>query len=387
MRNMQPKAVDDDRGVTMYYKKFRSLNLSALGLGALRLPMEKGNPNHIDREEGRKVIDQSLSSGINYIDTAYTYQNGDSERFLGEVLSDYPRDSYYLATKFYAAANPDIQAVFEEQIKRLQTDYFDFYLLHGMDENFISDYMDKDKDYLGYLLNQKKAGRIHYLGFSSHGAPDTLERFLKWYDGFDMALIQINYLDWILLEAEKQYEILTDHGIPIWVMEPLKGVRLSVLNREAEEILKSEAPDRSLSSWAFRFLMGLPHVQMVLSGMSTVEQVLDNAKTFTHPEPLSEPEREVLREASERFLEEMGVPCSACRYCCPACPAGLDIPLLIQGYNERRISGETWRLASLDNTAGPETCLQCGACRKHCPQKIDIPGTMRAFASLLGNGR
>lgn len=300
----------------MYYKKFHSLNLAALGLGALRLPMEKDNPNRIDREEGRKVIDQALSSGINYIDTAYTYQNGDSERFLGEVLSDYPRDSYYLATKFYAAANPDIQTVFEEQLKRLHTDYFDFYLLHGMDENFISDYMDKDKNYLGYLLEQKKAGRIHYLGFSSHAAPD-----------------------------------------------------------------------RSLSSWAFRFLMGLPHVQMVLSGMSTVEQVLDNVMTFNKLEPLSEQEREVLRKVSGRFLEEMGVPCSACRYCCPACPAGLDIPLLIQGYNERRISGETWRLASLDNTAGPETCLQCGACRKYCPQKIDIPGTMRAFASLLGRDR
>lgn len=256
-----------------------------------------------------------------------------------------------------------------------------------MDENFISDYMDKDKDYLGYLLEQKKAGRIHYLGFSSHAAPDTLERFLKWYDGFDMALIQINYLDWTLLEAEKQYEILTDHGIPIWVMEPLKGGSLSVLNGEAAEILKSAVPDRSLSSWAFRFLMGLAHVQMVLSGMSTVDQVLDNVKTFDHPKPLSEPEREALRKASDFFLKEMGVPCSACRYCCPVCPAGLDIPLLIQGYNERRISGETWRLASLDTTAGPEICFQCGACRKHCPQKIDIPGTMRAFASLLGKGR
>lgn len=371
----------------MYYKKFHSLNLSALGLGALRLPMEKENPNRIDREEGRRVIDRALANGINYIDTAYTYQNGDSERFLGEVLPDYPRDSYYLATKFYAAANPNIQAVFEEQLKRLHTDYFDFYLLHGMDENFISGYMDREKNYLGYLLEQKKAGRIRYLGFSSHAAPHTLERFLDWYDGFDMAMIQINYLDWALLEAERQYEILAEHGIPIWVMEPLKGGRLSVLNQEAEKILKSAAPDRSLSSWAFRFLMGLPHVQMVLSGMSTVEQVLDNAKTFDRPEPLSVTEREALRKASECFLEEMGVPCSACRYCCPACPAGLDIPLLIKGFNERRISGETWRIASLDNTAGPETCLQCCACKKYCPQKIDIPETMREFASLIGRGR
>ena len=363
----------------MYFKKFQTLNLSALGMGALRLPMEKEHPDCVDRKEARKVIEQALAGGIHYFDTAYTYLNGESERFLGEVLSDYPRDSYYLATKFYVAASTDIEAVFEEQLRRLRTDYVDFYLLHGMDENFISDYMDGEKNYLGYLLEQKKAGRIHNLGFSSHAAPDTLERFLNWYDGFDMALIQINYIDWKLLEAKNQYEILTNHNIPVWVMEPLKGGRLSVLNQEAADILKTAAPDRSLSSWGLRFLMGLPNVQMVLSGMSTVEQVLDNLNTFEKPEPLSKSEQVVLQKAAEAFLKEMGVPCSGCRYCCPVCPAGLDIPLLIKGYNECRISGETWRIASLTNTTGPEKCRQCGACRMYCPQKIDIPGVMKEF--------
>lgn len=371
----------------MYYKKFHSLNLSALGMGSLRLPMEKENPDRIDREAAGKVIEQALAGGINYIDTAYTYQNGDSERFLGETLSKYPRDSYYLATKYYAAADPDIKKVFEEQLERLQTDYFDFYLLHSMDENFISDYMDQKKNYLGYLLEQKKAGRIRYLGFSSHAAPDTLERFLNWYDGFDMALIQMNYLDWTLLDAKRQYEILKEHKIPVWVMEPLKGGRLSVLNQEAAGILKESEPERTLSSWAFRFLMGFDHVQMVLSGMSTVEQVLDNVKTFEKPEPLSETGQKALRKAAAAFLKEMGVPCSGCRYCCRVCPAGLNIPLLIQGFNECRISGQTWRIAGLDHTAGPETCLKCGACRTHCPQKIDIPGVMCEFATLLnGHG-
>lgn len=367
----------------MYYKKFKTEHISALGMGALRLPMEKENPDRIDRKEAQKVIDQALASGVNYIDMAYTYQNGDSERFLGEALSKYSRDSYYLATKFYAAANTDIKTVFEEQLKRLRTDYFNFYLLHSMDENFISAYMDREKDYLGYLLEQKKAGRIRYLGFSSHAAPDTLERFLDWYDGFDMALIQVNYLDWTLLDAKRQYEILASHDIPVWVMEPLKGGRLATLNQRAADILKTAAPERSLSSWGFRFLMGLDHVHTVLSGMSTVEQVLDNCTTFENLNPLSETEQDVLWKAAEEFLKDLGIPCSGCRYCCPVCPAGLDIPLLIKGYNEHRISGQTWRIASLDHAAGPEQCLKCGACRKYCPQKIDIPGTLQDFTARL----
>lgn len=366
----------------MYYRKFHGMDISALGIGALRLPMEPGSEERIDRKEAQKVMDAALAGGINYIDTAYTYQNGDSERFLGEALSGYPRESYYLSTKYYAAANPDIEEVFEEQLKRLRTDYIDFYLLHGMDENFISSYMDPEKDYLGYLLKQKEAGRIRYLGFSSHAAPDTLERFLDWYDGFDMALIQVNYLDWTVLEAEKQYEILTGRGIPVWVMEPLKGGRLSELNREAADCLNAAAPGRSLSSWGFRFLMGLENVYTVLSGMSSLEQVKDNLRTFGQQDSLSLKEQEILKKAAGLFLKDLGVPCSGCRYCCPVCPAGLDIPLLIKGYNESRIIGETWRIAGLTHSKGPKACLGCGACRKYCPQKIDIPDIMRKSVSL-----
>lgn len=365
----------------MIYKQFKNEKISALGLGSLRLPEKADQPNRIDRKEGQKVIDAAIAGGINLFDTAYTYHDGDSEIFLGEALGKYPRDSYYLATKFYVAAETDIQKVFELQMERCQTDYFDFYLLHGLDENYIDAYMDQEKDYLGYLLRQKEKGRIRYLGFSSHAAPKTLKRFLDWYSGYDMALVQLNYLDWSMLEAKQQYEILMDHKIPVWVMEPLKGGRLSSLNDKATRILKEAAPDRSISSWAFRFLMGLSGVQTVLSGMSDVKQVKENIELFEHPAPLNRKEQEALRSATAAFLDDLGVPCSGCRYCLSSCPEGIDIPLLLKGFNERNVSGETWRIAELAiNGKGPESCKNCGACLSHCPQKINIPEILRQFS-------
>ncbi len=364
----------------MYYKSFQDISISALGMGGLRFPCMPGNPNKIDRVKGQMLIDAAIAAGINYFDTAYTYQNGDSERFLGEALRKYDRSSYFLASKFYAAASSDIDSVFKEQLARLNTEYFDFYLLHSLDENYIDEYMDEKKDYLGYLIQQKKAGRIHYLGFSSHASPEVLERFLNWYDDFDMAIIQLNYIDWTVLDAKRQYELLTQRNIPVWVMEPLKGGRLVSLNAEAENILKEAAPERSIPSWGLRYLMGLPNVQVVLSGMSDLVQLAENAATFDHPDPLDYAEREALQKAKDVFLKDLGVPCSACRYCCATCPAGLDIPLLIKGYNEKRVSGEIWRVAEFSHTKGAENCIQCGVCRKHCPQKIDIPAIMYSLS-------
>jgi predicted aldo/keto reductase-like oxidoreductase len=326
------------------------------------------------------VVDTAISCGINCFDTAHSYQNEDSERFLGEALSKYPRDSYYLSTKFYVEYSDDIEATFEAQLKRCQTDYFDFYMLHCLDENTITAYMDKKHDYLGYLLRQKEKGRIRNIGFSSHAAPETLKRFLDWYDQFDMALIQLNYLDWIMLEARRQYEILVEHGIPVWVMEPMKGGSLSTLNKEAAAVLKAVAPKRSLSSWGFQFLQGLSEVQVVLSGMSTVSQVMENAAIFDACNPLNNQERAALSRAAAIFMETMGVPCTSCRYCCSACPADLDIPLLIKGYNEQKISGSTWKIANLSEAKSPTTCLSCGSCVKRCPQKIDIPQVMKRFS-------
>lgn len=364
----------------MYYNEVNGMKISALGLGGLHFPAEKDDPNHIIRSEGQKIIDAAFEKGINYFDTAYTYQNGDSERFMGEALSKYPRGSYYLATKFYVTASRDINAVFEEQLRRLKTDYFDFYLLHCLDEGTFDAYTDKTMDYIGYMLKQKEGGRIRNIGFSSHASPETLAKFLDYFDGFDMALIQLNYLDWKLLDAKRQYEILKAHNIPVWVMEPMKGGRLSVLDESCSAKLMAAAPERSISSWGFRFLMGLEGVNTVLSGMSDTVQLEDNAKTFYRRDPLNPEEQNILHEVAEEYMEKLGVPCSACRYCCDTCPAGLNIPLLIKLYNEENVSGSTWRVPVPEGTKGASHCINCGACRSHCPQKIDIPSIMQKLA-------
>lgn len=361
----------------MYYKNVCGRQISALGFGLLRLPALEGNPDSVDREQSQMLIDLAIQNGVNYFDTAYTYLNGESERAAGDILSAYPRESYNLASKFYVTRGLPIDEMFEEQLRRCKTEYFDFYLLHGVQEQYLSAYMSPEKDYIGYLKKQQKAGRIRHIGFSSHMGPEALEQFLDWYDGFDMALIQMNYVDWTMLQAKKQYEILTDHGIPVWVMEPMKGGRLSTLDKESASILKEAAPGQSVSSWGFRFLQDLPNVHTVLSGMSTLEQVQDNLKTFEYCNPLSQAEKAVLEKAKQVFLSHLGVPCSSCRYCCDTCPAGLDIPLLIREYNERNTSGETWRVGAFPDAKTADDCIKCGVCSSRCPQKIDIPAVMR----------
>ena len=361
----------------MFYKDFKGNKISTLGLGVMRLPSADGDPNKIDRVEGGKVIDRAIELGVNYFDTSHIYQKTDSERFLGEVLKKYPRDSYYLATKVYGSPNRDIRKTFAEQLERLQTDYVDFYLLHSLDDETFPLYTDPERGYIAFLQEMRAAGKIRYLGFSTHISPEKLEQFLQYFDGFDMALMQLNFVDWELLNAKRQYEILTAHNLPVWVMEPMKGGRLAVLNDAARKILKDAAPERSIPSWGFRYLIGLPNVQTVLSGMGSIEMIEDNAATFHEHKPLDEQEQEILRQAHDAYICDMGVPCSGCRYCCDNCPEELNIPLLISAYNEFSITGKTWRIVGLDKTKGPEYCIECGACMRHCPQKIRIPEVLK----------
>lgn len=368
----------------MQYKKFRDIELSRLGMGNMRLPVKKTDAGEvIDYDRAKEMIDYTMKNGINYYDTAYVYHEKTSEDFLGMALKEYPRESYYLATKFHIHANPDYRAVFEEQLTKLNTDYIDFYLIHCVQDNNYETYFESGC--IDYFLEQQKLGRIKYLGFSSHATPQVLKIFAE-HHHWDFAQIQLNYYDWEYGTAKEEYEILTEHGIPVMVMESIRGGRLSNLSEDANKLLLSREPDRSISSWALRFLMTLPNVYVMLSGMSTLSQVQDNIKTFSEDCALSESDTELLIEACHIFRKQMIVPCTACRYCVGECPVGIDIPKVLSLYGKAKLDGiwEVMReINKLEEGKRPADCLGCGACMGECPQSIGIPEIMSDFANML----
>lgn len=387
----------------MLYKPFHDLQLSQLGLGNMRLPTI-GERGPIDEKKAREIIEYAYERGVNYFDTAYRYHNGESELVSGKVLNQFPRDTWYLATKmpghmmdyrggqlkllgYLAGHNINSPAdIFEDQLKKCGVDYFDFYLLHNLCETAYNFYTDEDLGVVEYLLEQKKKGRIRHLGFSAHGRADTIEKFLNWKDCFEFVQIQLNYMDWTLQEAGRKYEVITRHGIPVIVMEPVRGGRLASPGGKANAILKKARPRASLVSWAFRFLQSLPNVQVVLSGMSTMEQLKENIGIFSEFDPVSDEEKELLWQAVADMVNM--VPCTGCRYCCEDCPQGLDIPKLISMYNEISFDNPSiikFTLDAMTQKELPSACLGCGACTKLCPQGIEIPGVMKKFAQVLGN--
>ncbi len=367
----------------MLYKNFKDISLSRLGMGNMRLPVDsskEGSP--VDYDKAQEMIDYAMSQGINYYDTAYVYHNGESETFLGHAMNKYPRESYYLATKFNIHANSDYKATFEEQLEKLQTDYIDFYLLHAVMDHTYEQYIDCGC--IDYFVEQQKKGRIKYLGFSSHSSPEVLEKMAS-YRKWDFVQIQLNYYDWMYGSAKKEYEILTEKNIPVMVMESIRGGRLSSLTDSANELLKKAEPERSISSWALRFLMSLPNVQVMLSGMSTLEQAQDNIGTFSHDCALSEEETQLLLKACDLFHGDVVVPCTGCRYCCEGCPQQIDIPSVLAIYNKLKTDG-TWGIREtidkIEAGKGPGDCIGCGACLTECPQSIQIPDMMAELAAV-----
>lgn len=375
----------------MIYKTFQNLQLSALGMGAMRLPVIGGDDARIDEAAAEQMVDYAMAHGVNYYDTAWGYHDGKSELVMGKALQKYPRESFYLATKFpgYDLSNMDkVQEIFEKQLEKCGVEYFDFYLFHNVCEMNIDAYLNPAYGIYEYLMEQKRAGRIRHLGFSAHGSYDVMERFLKAY-GKDMEFcqIQLNYLDWSFQDAKAKLELLKEYHLPVWVMEPLRGGRLASLASEDTQKLSALRPQEKVPAWAFRFLQSIPEVTVVLSGMSDMEQMQENIKTFEEEKPLSEEEMQALLGIAEDMVQKIVLPCTACHYCVSHCPQGLDIPRLLELYNEHCFTRGGFiapmALSAIPQEKQPSSCIGCRSCEVVCPQQIHISEAMADFAARL----
>ena len=375
----------------MQYKEFRGEKLSALGFGMMRLPVIDGDDARVDEAQAAEMFDYAFSHGVNYFDTAWGYHSGNSEYAAQHLLSRYPRERYYLASKFPGydlSTLPHKEEIFETQLKKCGVEYFDFYLFHNVCEMNIDAYLDESIGLYAYLMEQKRQGRIRHLGFSAHGNLETMKRFLDAY-GKDMEFcqIQLNWLDWNFQNAQAKVELLREWNIPVWVMEPVRGGSLTKLSDANLARLRALHPDWPAAEWAFRFLQGIEGVTVTLSGMTSLEQVKENIATYETMQPLSEEDLAALRAIAAEMTSRGTVPCTACRYCTTHCPRRLNIPWLLELYNEHSYSGGGFlapmALSALPKEKQPSACLGCRSCEKVCPQKIKISEALKAFTEML----
>ena len=371
----------------MIYREMCGNMVSLLGFGAMRLPQTEDRK--IDVAAAREMVAVAMEKGVNYYDTAYPYHGGESEVVMGELLSEYPRDSFFLASKYpghQIAETYDPAAIFEEQLKKCGVEYFDYYLLHNVNEKSLPVYLDPQWGIIDYFKKQRELGRIKHLGFSTHGATECIRQFLSLYaDDMEFCQIQLNYLDWSLQDAKGKYQLLVDMGIPVVVMEPVRGGKLAKLEESQEQRMLAMKPDRSIASWGFRFTQNYEGIKVALSGMSNMEQLLDNLDTFESPVPLNRDELRLILEIAEEL--KGSVPCTACRYCVDGCPVGLDIPQLISFYNQLLVNPVDMQVgiqaSTIPEDKQPSACIGCGACSAICPQNIDIPAIMQDLAEKL----
>ncbi len=361
-----------------------------LGFGLMRLPTNDGK---IDLDAVCKMVDEYMGAGLNYFDTAYVYHGGDSEKAAKEaIVKRYPRDSFYLATKLpaWSLHTPDDRdRIFNEQCERAGVDYFDFYLLHSIEEGGNYDTYER-LDCFEWGLQKKREGKIKHFGFSFHGTPALLEKLLDDHPEVEFVQIQLNYIDWDnpVISSGRLYEILKERGIPMIIMEPVKGGTLASPPPEAMARLDAARKGASAASWALRFVASLPGVMTILSGMSNEEQMKDNLNTFTNFEPLSVTEKQVIEDVKEIMHGKPTIGCTSCRYCCDGCPQGIKIPDIFSLINSVRIYNEGWRAKNYYNThiapsAKASDCIGCGQCEGVCPQHLPIIELLRSAAQEL----
>jgi predicted aldo/keto reductase-like oxidoreductase len=362
------------------------LKPSKLGLGLMRLPRIQNDKEDIDYDKAKEIVNYAYENGITYYDTAYFYHGGTSEEFTGKALKEFPRDTYLLATKMPGWAlktEEDLDNIFNEQLRRLQTDYIDYYLYHSVNQSTLPNFY-KYNCY-EFLMKKKKEGKIRKLGFSFHDTPQVLKQLIDEFE-WDFAQIQLNYLDWELQDAKTQYRLLEEKNIPCIVMEPVRGGALAELGEKANNLLKSLRPDKSIASWAIRYCASLPNVQTILSGMSNMEQIVDNVNTINNFEPLGNEEYEYLEKALRIYREKDKVPCTNCRYCLD-CPSTVDIPKVFDIYNDYVLDMDKDRLKTrlndIESSRQAGNCTDCKNCMEKCPQSIDIPNMLGTILALV----
>lgn len=359
----------------VFKRKFKDLEVPLLGFGCMRLPMTKDN--EIDMIELDKMVDYSMEYGANYFDTAYMYVNGQSEIAMGKTLNRYKREEYILADKspIYKMRNKeDVRKTFEEQCKKCQVDYFDFYMCHNINKNTVDIY--KNVDMYEELSKLKQEGKIKYLGFSFHGTPDILKDVVKEHK-WDFCQLQINYLDWDVVKAHEQYEIVQAEKIPVIVMEPLRGGGLVNLSDKAMDKLKSLYPNATPAEFGLRWAASRQNVITVLSGMSNLQQVKENVETFLNYKDMDADEEKAADEIAKIIQSQGEINCTACKYCLEVCPRNINIPAAFALYNQYKVTNNKMLFSiyydTLAESEKPEQCIKCGLCSKNCPQNLQIP--------------
>ena len=371
-----------------------SIDLSTmpkLGFGLMRLPEKDGA---VDIEHVSRMVDAYLQAGMNYFDTAYVYHGGNSEKAVKEALvKRHPRDSFMLATKLPAwvlKGPEDRDRVFNEQLERCGVDYFDFYLLHSIEDGGNGDTYER-LDCFNWGLKKKTEGKIRHFGFSFHGSPAYLIKVLDAHPEIEFVQIQLNYADWEnpVVRSGELYEILHARNIPMIIMEPVKGGTLASLAPELEAMYKAARPDASAASWALRFVGSLPGVMTILSGMSSAEQVADNIKTFSHFEPLTPEEKKLIEKVREIMLNVEQIGCTSCRYCTPGCPMHISIPDVFRSVNTMTLYGDVFRPKAFyggligQGYGRASDCIACGQCESVCPQHLPIIDLLKVASEKL----
>ena len=361
-----------------------------LGFGLMRLPENDGV---IDHEQVCRMVDKYLDAGLTYFDTAYVYHGGKSEVEAREALvKRHPRESFTLATKLPAweiKKAEDVDRIFNEQLERAGVDYFDFYLLHSIEDGNNYDTYVKYNCF-EWGVKKREEGKIKHFGFSFHGSPELLTEIVDAHPEIEFVQIQYNYLDRSnpVVRSQELYEILHERNIPIVVMEPVRGGMLASMAPEVEAKFKAKQPDKSVASWALRFVASQPGIMTILSGMSNEEQMEDNLKTFTNFEPLAEDELAIVNEVTQDILSIPQIGCTACKYCCDGCPMNISIPDVFRTINTLRRYPDDWRSKNFYNGliqrhGKASDCIACGQCEGVCPQHLPIIDLMKEAAEIL----